>query len=87
MTATRGAGVVRFTLPKSGRVTVTVAFDQGYSKRLSSTWHAQRDGDLRADLSVDPPWIKALNASEKHGRDRERWDRQFLYGSSISSDR
>ncbi|RVT39780.1 glycoside hydrolase domain-containing protein [Sphingobium algorifonticola] len=52
MTATRGAGVVRFTLPKAGRVIVTVAFDQGYSKRLSSKWQAQRDGDLRADFSA-----------------------------------
>lgn len=52
MTATRGAGVIRFTLPKTGRITVTVAFDQGYSTRRGAQWQARGDGDLRARFSA-----------------------------------
>jgi len=52
MTATRGAGALRFTLPKSGRVSIVVAFDRGYSKRLAARWHVLTDGDLRASFSA-----------------------------------
>ncbi|CAN5303159.1 glycoside hydrolase family 92 protein [soil metagenome] len=52
MTATRGAGSIRFALPRSGRVTITVAFDRGYSKRLAAAWQAQKDGDLYASFSA-----------------------------------
>lgn len=52
MTATRGAGSLRFTLPKSGQVTVVVVFDRGYSKRIAARWQAQPDGDLRASFSA-----------------------------------
>lgn len=52
MTATRGAGSIRFTMPATGAVTVIVAFDRGYSKRLAARWQAQSDGDLRASFSA-----------------------------------
>ncbi|MFZ2994820.1 glycoside hydrolase domain-containing protein [Sphingobium sp.] len=52
MTATRGAGSLRFTVPKSGQVNVIVAFDRGYSKRMAAHWQAQPDGDLRASFSA-----------------------------------
>ena len=52
MTATRGAGDLRFTLPKSGPVTIIVAFDRGYSKRIAARWQAQKDGDLHASFSA-----------------------------------
>lgn len=52
MTATRGAGVIRFTLPKPGRIDVIVAFDRGYSKRLAARWQAREDGDLWASFSA-----------------------------------
>ncbi|MBB5685434.1 glycoside hydrolase domain-containing protein [Sphingobium boeckii] len=52
MAATRGAGNLRFTLPRSGRVNVTIAFDRGYSKRHAARWRVQDDGDLRASFSA-----------------------------------
>ncbi|WP_088185388.1 glycoside hydrolase domain-containing protein [Sphingobium sp. Z007] len=52
MTATRGAGDLHFTLPKKGQISVIVAFDRGYSKRLTARWQAQADGDLRASFSA-----------------------------------
>ncbi len=52
MTATRGAGSLRFTVPKSGQVNVIVTFDRGYSKRIAAHWQAQPDGDLRASFSA-----------------------------------
>ncbi|MFD1952221.1 glycoside hydrolase domain-containing protein [Sphingomonas arantia] len=52
MTATRGAGVIRFVLPRAGRIDLTVAFDQGYSRRHGSEWRAAPDGDLRASFSA-----------------------------------
>ncbi|MEJ5976381.1 glycoside hydrolase domain-containing protein [Novosphingobium sp. PS1R-30] len=51
MTATRGAGVIRYSLPTSGRIAIAVAFDRGYSKRLDSRWQNE-DGDLRASFSA-----------------------------------
>lgn len=52
MTATRGAGSLRFTVPKSGQVNVIVGFDRGYSKRMAAHWQAEPDGDLRASFSA-----------------------------------
>lgn len=52
MTATRGAGVIRFTLPRGGDVDLVVAFDQGYSKRLAALWRESGDGDVRASFSA-----------------------------------
>ncbi|WP_081988045.1 glycoside hydrolase domain-containing protein [Sphingomonas sp. 37zxx] len=52
MTATRGAGIIRFTVPRGGDIDVAVAFDQGYSKRLAAQWQASGEGDLRASFSA-----------------------------------
>lgn len=52
MTATRGSGVIRYTLPKPGRIAIAVAYDRGYSKRLSAQWYVQHNGDLRASFSA-----------------------------------
>jgi putative alpha-1,2-mannosidase len=52
MTATRGTGAIRFTLPRSGPITLTVDFGHGYSRRISARWQAKGDGDLRADFSA-----------------------------------
>ncbi len=51
MTATRGAGVIRFTLPRSGEVRIAVAYDKGYSKRHKAVWASVRD-ELRASFSA-----------------------------------
>lgn len=52
MTATRGAGVIRFTVPRAGRVALGLAFDQGYSKRLAAQWDAARRGEVQASFSA-----------------------------------
>lgn len=52
MTATRGAGVIRFSLPRSGRIDLSLAFDQGYSKRLAAKWQAMPDGEVQASFSA-----------------------------------
>lgn len=51
MTATRGAGVIRFTLPRAGRVQIGIAFDQGYSKRVAAQWRQAGD-EVRASFSA-----------------------------------
>lgn len=51
MTATRGAGAIRFTLPRTGRVTLAVTYDQGYSRRHAASW-ASHAGELRASFSA-----------------------------------
>ena len=52
MTATRGAGALRFTMQKSGQVNVMIAFDRGYSRRIAAHWQAQPDGDLQDSFSA-----------------------------------
>ncbi len=52
MTATRGSGVIRFALPRAGRIAIAVAFDQGYSRRHTAQWRTEPDGDLRASFSA-----------------------------------
>ena len=52
MTATRGTGAIRFTLPRSGPILLTVDFGHGYSRRIAAKWRAEDDGDLRADFSA-----------------------------------
>lgn len=51
MTATRGAGVIRFTMPRSGSVRLAIAYDKGYSRRHGATWQPQ-GADLRASFSA-----------------------------------
>ena len=52
MTAARGSGVIRFTLPRSGRVDLTLAFDQGYSRRLAAQWRVANGGEVQASFSA-----------------------------------
>lgn len=51
-TATRGAGVLRFTMPRSGRIEIVVAFDRGYSRRLDARVDIAGADDLRASFSA-----------------------------------
>jgi putative alpha-1,2-mannosidase len=52
MTATRGTGAIRFIVPRSGPVAVTVDFGHAYSKRIAAKWQVQGGGDLHADFSA-----------------------------------
>jgi putative alpha-1,2-mannosidase len=52
MTATRGTGAIRFTVPRSGPVAVKVDFGLSYSKRMSATWSVKGDDDLHASFSA-----------------------------------
>jgi putative alpha-1,2-mannosidase len=50
LTATRGAGIIRLTLPRAGAVTLAIDPRHSYSKRLSATWTARSSDRLRAEL-------------------------------------
>ncbi|RXD07057.1 glycosyl hydrolase family 92 [Sphingomonas sp. UV9] len=50
MAATRGAGVLRFTLPRAGPVDLRIDPRHSYSKRLSASWASLASDDLRTDL-------------------------------------
>ena len=50
MVATRGAGVLRFTLPHAGAVDLRIDARHSYSKRLAASWASLTSDDLRADL-------------------------------------
>lgn len=52
MTATRGSGVIRFRLPRAGRVQLAVDFTRTYSKHIAARWSAEAEGDLRASFSA-----------------------------------
>ncbi|MEG3165243.1 glycoside hydrolase family 92 protein [Sphingomonas sp. PB2P19] len=52
MAATRGAGVLRFTLPRAGAVDLRFDPRHSYSKRLSARWASLFGDDLRADLAA-----------------------------------
>ncbi|WP_303541110.1 glycoside hydrolase domain-containing protein [Sphingomonas natans] len=52
MTATRGAGVIRFVMPRAGSVDLLLTFDEGYSRRHAAQWQAEPDGDVRASFSA-----------------------------------
>jgi putative alpha-1,2-mannosidase len=51
MTATRGAGAIRFTMPRAGEVQIAVAYDKGYSRRHKAVWASKQD-ELRASFSA-----------------------------------
>ncbi len=90
MTATRGAGVIRFALAQAGQVIVTVAFDRGYSKRLAARWQAQDDGELRASFSAgtvcDQGAYHLHSASRLYhgGRPVAGWQGEETSGAAIS---
>ncbi|MBB4154257.1 putative alpha-1,2-mannosidase [Sphingomonas jinjuensis] len=50
LTATRGAGVIRLTLPRAGAVTLAIDPRHSYSKRLSASWTRRSSDGLRAEL-------------------------------------
>ncbi|NOW45285.1 putative alpha-1,2-mannosidase [Novosphingobium sp. SG751A] len=50
LVATRGGGVARFTLPRSGRVRLRLDPNHAYAKRISATWQTRSTQDLRAEL-------------------------------------
>lgn len=52
MTATRGAGALRFRVPRAGRLQLTVDFTKSYSKHVAAQWHGVPDGDLHASFSA-----------------------------------
>ena len=52
LTATRGAGIGRYIVPRSGRVRVTVDFARQYTRRHGASWEALANGDLHARFSA-----------------------------------
>lgn len=52
MTATRGSGVIRFRLPRTGRVRLSVDYTRNYSKHIAARWNGASDGELRASFSA-----------------------------------
>jgi len=50
MAVTRGAGVLRFTLPRAGAVDLRIDPRHSYSKRLAAEWTSLASDDLRAKL-------------------------------------
>ena len=49
-TATRGAGIIRFTVPRAGAVRLRLDLRPAYSHRISARWDSIRADDLRATL-------------------------------------
>ncbi|MEG8052114.1 hypothetical protein QP185_00435 [Sphingomonas aerolata] len=49
-TATRGGGVLRFTVPRAGTLDLRIDPRRSYAKRLSANWARLDSDDLRADL-------------------------------------
>ncbi|MBJ6120383.1 glycoside hydrolase domain-containing protein [Sphingomonas mollis] len=49
-TATRGAGLLRFTVARAGDMTLRIDLRHQYAQRLSSAWHTDRSDDLRVEL-------------------------------------
>lgn len=52
MTATRGAGAMRFTVPRSGQMELTVNFAAQYTRHGSAIWTSADDGALQASFSA-----------------------------------
>lgn len=52
MTATRGGGVLRLTVPRAGGYTLRLDAGHGYTKRLATTWERVRGDDLRAAMTA-----------------------------------
>lgn len=50
LTATRGAGIIRFRLPHAGRVILKLDPNHGYAKRISAHWLTTAAADLRGEL-------------------------------------
>jgi putative alpha-1,2-mannosidase len=50
MAATRGGGLLQFSLPRAGTVTLTIDPRHGYAKRIAARWATVSSDDLQADL-------------------------------------
>lgn len=50
MAATNAAGIARFTLPRAGRVVVTLDAMHSYAKRIDARWDSTQAGALRGAL-------------------------------------
>lgn len=49
-TATRGAGLLRFSVERAGVFTLRLDARHSYAKRASATWHSQSSDDLHAEM-------------------------------------
>ena len=52
MTATRGGGLLRFTVPRGGRYTLRLDAGHGYTKRQATQWVTIQGQDLRAAMTA-----------------------------------
>lgn len=52
MTATRGAGAIRFTVPRNGQMQLNVNFSSQYSRHRSAVWTSVGNGELQASFSA-----------------------------------
>jgi putative alpha-1,2-mannosidase len=52
LTATRGAGAIRFRVPRAGRMRLAVDFARQYTRRHAATWQARANGELQASFSA-----------------------------------
>ncbi|PZO78384.1 MAG: glycosyl hydrolase family 92 [Sphingomonas hengshuiensis] len=52
MTATRGGGVLRFTVARAGAYRLGLDAAHGYTKRIETRWLATRGDDLRASMAA-----------------------------------
>ena len=81
MTTTRGSGAIRFRLPRTGRIQLSVDFTRTYSKHVAAMWTSESDGDLRASFSAgtvcDVGWYHLHSASRLLHNDKTvvaRWE-------------
>lgn len=52
MTATRGAGAIRFTVPRDGQMELTLNFAAQYSRHRTASWRSADNGELQASFSA-----------------------------------
>lgn len=51
LTATRGGGITRFTVPRAGRMRLAVDFGRQYARHQAAKWQSRADGELLASFS------------------------------------
>ena len=59
-TATRGAGLLRFSTKRAGRVVLRIDARHSYAKRASATWRTVKSDDLRAEMVAGTVCDKGL---------------------------
>jgi hypothetical protein len=59
-TATRGAGLLRFSTKRAGRVVLRIDARHSYAKRASATWRTVNSDDLRAEMVAGTVCDKGL---------------------------